>query len=35
MEEDGAGTSPLDELVGKQRKEVDPVGEYEGLVDGL
>jgi hypothetical protein len=33
--EDGAGTSPPDELVGKQRKEVDSVGEYEGLVDGL
>jgi hypothetical protein len=35
MKEDDAGTSSPDELVGKHRKEVDSVGEYEGLVDGL
>ena len=30
MEDDCAETSPPDELVGKHRKDVDSVGEYEG-----
>jgi hypothetical protein len=32
---DGVEASSRDEIGGKLKKEVDSVGEYEGLVEGL
>jgi hypothetical protein len=32
---DGVEASSLDEIGGRHKKEVDSVGEYEGLVEGL
>jgi len=32
---DGVEASSLDEIGGRLKKEVDSVGEYEGLVEGL
>jgi len=32
---DGAEASSVDEFGGRLKKEVDSVGEYEGVVEGL